>query len=87
MDTAVEWVNNRSLPISWDEDACCNYAEKREATSTYQVWIEDEESMQARLSIISSQGVHSVAGWKLEMENANTWNIIDSMIEQPSKEE
>ena len=87
MDTAIEWVNNRSLPISWDEDACCNYAEKKEASSTYQVWLEDEESMQARLSIIGSQGVHSVAGWKLEMENANTWNIIDSMIEQPSKEE
>ncbi len=81
MDTAMEWVNNRSLPIEWDEDACCNYAEKSDGDVLYQVWIEDEDSTEARLGIISAQGVRSIAGWKLGLENANTWNIIDSMIE------
>lgn len=81
MDAALEWVNNRSLPISWDEDLCCNYAEKVDGSVTYQVWLEDNESMQARLSIINGQGVSSVAGWKLGLENIEIWDSIDAIIE------
>ena len=78
LDDGVEPVN---AVIEWDEDACCNYAEKSDGDVLYQVWIEDEDSTEARLGIISAQGVRSIAGWKLGLENANTWNIIDSMIE------
>lgn len=81
MDTAMEWVNNRSLSLTWDEDLCCNYAEKDDGGVMYQVWVEDDESTEARLAVINGQGVRSIAGWKLGLENANTWNIIDAVIE------
>ena len=80
MDTAKQWLAEQGVSASWDEESCQNYAEKQDGTSLYKVWLEDEESMKARLGIIVGLGVNSVAAWRLGMESEGLWDLINGEL-------
>ncbi|MBP5608190.1 MAG: hypothetical protein J6X66_07985 [Lachnospiraceae bacterium] len=77
MDTAWEWVNNRNLETQWLDDICQYYAEYRDGTALYQVWLEDESAYRARTGLMTDKGIKSMAGWKLGLEGAGVWDVIN----------
>ncbi|MBR5420171.1 MAG: chitinase [Lachnospiraceae bacterium] len=81
MDTAKQWVDNHSLEPLWQDDAGQYYVELKDGTGTYQMWLEDESSIEAKLSAIQERGVHSIAGWKLGLEKNGIWSLIDSKLQ------
>ena len=41
------------------------------------MWLEDKESLGAKLSVMSTYGLAGVAGWRVGLENASAWEVIN----------
>lgn len=72
----ADYISRLGISYSWDEDACQNYAEWMSGGTTYQVWLEDEESISAKLNAMNSREIGGVAVWRLGYGTASVWNII-----------
>ncbi|MCR5032530.1 MAG: chitinase [Lachnospiraceae bacterium] len=80
MPVAEQFLKNHDMEAAWDDITCQNYAEKTEGTVTYQVWMEDEDSIQVKLNIMSKYHVAGVAAWKLGLEKSSIWGCISSYV-------
>ena len=81
MDTAVQFLANHGITPGWDDELCQNYGEFEDGTATYKVWLEDEQSMRAKLGVLSEKGVKSAGGWRLGLENGDTWGWFVEILE------
>lgn len=80
MDAAANFVNQNGVETYWDSEACQNYGEKQIGDTFYQVWLEDQQSIEAKLNVMDAHGIAGVAEWQLGFENAGIWNTIDSYM-------
>lgn len=82
MEMAEQFVANHNIELRWDETTCQNYGEIQEGDKFYQVWLEDEESLQAKLSVMQKYNIGGVAAWKLGFEKASVWDVISAYLNQ-----
>ena len=80
MGTAEKFLANHGVTAEWDEATCQNYAGFEEGDALYQVWLEDEQSMEVKLNIMANHGIAGVAAWKLGLERPAIWNVIDAYL-------
>jgi len=80
MDKAENWVKNNGVEAVWDNLTCQYYAEKQTDTTTYQIWLEEEESIQTKLNVMNANGVAGVAEWKLGFERPEIWTVIQAYV-------
>lgn len=76
MDVAEEYVRAHNIPIEWDEETCQNYGEYMSGGSLYQIWLEDENSMEVKLNIMEKYQIGGVASWRLGYEKPEIWDLI-----------
>lgn len=76
MDVAEEYVRAHNIPIEWDEETCQNYGEYMAGGSLYQIWLEDENSMEVKLNIMEKYRIGGVASWRLGYEKPEIWDLI-----------
>lgn len=76
MDMAEEYVRAHSIDVEWDEVTCQNYGEYKSGDTLYQVWLEDEKSIQVKLNIMEKYKIAGVAAWRLGFEKPMIWNEI-----------
>lgn len=82
MELAEQFVVNHGIELSWDETTCQNYGEIQEDSIFYQVWLEDEDSIEAKLNIMQKYSIAGVAAWKLGFEKASIWDVIGNYLNQ-----
>lgn len=80
METAENFIAKNNVETRWDEEACQNYGEVQLGDTLYQVWLEDEQSIETKLTIMSKYDLAGVAEWKLGFEKSSIWNTIDSYV-------
>ena len=80
MDAASAFVKEYGLDMNWDDECCQYYAEKQMNGVLYQVWLEENESIAAKLSVMDSHNLAGVAEWKLGFENSSVWDIIQTYV-------
>ena len=80
METASAYIANHSIETRWDEDTCQNYGEYQSGDSYYQVWMEDSESIQVKLNVMSNYGIGGVAAWRLGFEVPSIWDTIETYV-------
>lgn len=89
-DDYVTMVNQRSLLDSlgmqtiWDEEACQNYGELVGSETTYQIWLEDLESIQVKLNVMNNYDLGGVAVWRLGYEDPAVWDIVSAYASSDS---
>ena len=76
MELAEEFVDNHNIEVRWDEVTCQNYGEIQEGGTFYQVWLEDEQSIEAKLNIMKKYNIAGVAAWKLGFEAQSSFPKI-----------
>ena len=77
MDSADQFLADHNASSMWDESTGQNYAEFEEDGSFYQVWLEDEQSVEVKLNVMASYNIAGVGAWKLGLERPSVWNVID----------
>lgn len=80
MEMAEEYVANHNIQVEWDEATCQNYGEYTENGTLYQVWLEDERSIQVKLNIMDKYGIGGVASWRLGYEKSVIWDEIAAYL-------
>ncbi len=75
-----EFLTRMNVTPQWDEETCQNYAEWSEGTATYQIWIEDEDSISVKLNVMSAQGIGGVAVWRLGYGTEGVWELISAYV-------
>lgn len=76
MDEAAGILTEAGVEAAWDETTMQNYAEWEADGGTYQIWLEDRESLEAKLKKISENNLAGVAEWSLGMEDSAVWDLI-----------
>jgi len=62
--------------VVWDEVTCQNYAEWTEGNVLNQIWLEDMESLMAKLNVMRVKNIGGVAVWRLGYETPAIWDLI-----------
>lgn len=80
MDTAEEFIRAHNISVEWNEEACQNYGEYTADGSLFQVWLEDERSIEVKLNIMDKYQVAGVACWRLGFEKPEVWDQIEAYM-------
>ena len=78
INNTAEFMSHVNAEKVWDETVCQNYAEWTEGTATYQVWLEDAESIAVKINVMSSKNIAGVAVWRLGYETAEIWELLSA---------
>lgn len=76
MDETAEVLEEAGAQAAWDETTMQNYAEWEADGGTYRIWLEDRQSLEAKLKVIAENNLAGVAEWSLGMEDPAVWNLI-----------
>ena len=80
MQEAETAVANAGVTASWDEETQQNYAEWTADGNTYKIWLEDEQSLEAKLKVMQEYDLAGAAAWKLGFEKSGIWELISSYV-------
>lgn len=75
---AKQYASDSGMELSWDEAAGQYYGELNDGTALKQLWLEDENSLKAKLDVISGNAVEGLAVWRLGYDTADIWNVLAS---------
>ena len=71
---------NKTIPNNvskvWNDDLKQNYVEYTKDGATYKMWIEDEESIKAKISLVKSKDLAGIATWEKDREKEKIWSVI-----------
>ncbi len=76
MHTQNDFIKRNGMETTWDEETNQNYTEMTLGDTLYQIWLEDEDSVRVRLSVMKKYNLGGVASWCLGQETANIWDAI-----------
>ncbi len=77
MGEGIQTLENNGIEASWDEETCQNYAEFEGADgSLYQIWLEDDKSLEEKLTLVKDYNLGGVAAWRLGLETDSVWDLI-----------
>ena len=76
MVEAEKVLSDSGAQAAWDETTMQNYAEWEADDGTYRIWLEDRQSLEAKLKVISENNLAGVAEWSLGMEDPAVWDLI-----------
>lgn len=61
---------------TWDNDLKQNYAEYTDSGNKKQIWIEDIDSLKAKVSLITENNLAGVGSWQKGMESEDIWGML-----------
>ena len=76
MSAAANTVAQAGVTPVWDEEAGQNYATWEANGVTYEVWLEDAQSLEPRLKLMKDYGLAGTAAWRLGQETSDIWELI-----------
>ncbi len=83
MDMAQNWVDTNGVELYWDNETCQYYGEIQKDNVLYQIWMEEEESIQVKLNVMDANHLAGVAEWKLNFERDSVWDCIETYTNTP----
>lgn len=72
----IDKVIPNGIEKKWDDDLKQNYVEYTDGNNKKQIWIEDLESLKAKISLINDNNLAGVAAWQKDMETSDVWEMI-----------
>ncbi|BDF18371.1 hypothetical protein CE91St59_36340 [[Clostridium] scindens] len=76
MTSASDQVAQAGAEITWDDKAQQNYATWTVDNVTYEIWLENEKSIEPKLQLMKENKLAGTAAWALGQENPDIWNLI-----------
>ena len=84
MDEAQNVLSENAVEAVWDGSVGQNYATFEKDNSTYQIWLEDAQSIAEKVKLIPKYNLAGVAQWKLGFENSSIWQTISDNLQAAS---
>lgn len=77
---SIEEIVPEGASRTWDDDLKQYYIEFVQDGVTNKIWVEDEESIKAKLSLISEYKLAGAAYWEKDREPDTLWNVISEAL-------
>lgn len=78
--TRIEKQIPNGVEKIWNDTLQQYYVEFKSGSSTKKMWIEDEKSIAAKVSLVSKYNLAGVSAWEKDMELEEIWEIIEEEI-------
>ena len=78
IQTAYDYMNKNQAAATWDNSVGQNYVEFETSDGTVQIWLEDEQSLEAKVNVMKEHNLGGIAAWKLGFDDGrkNIWGVI-----------
>lgn len=79
MAQAKEWITEKGLQPTYDEESGQNFVEyfAEDVKATYKIWIEDEISLKKRANLAFSYQLAGIATWSRFFADQTAWAALD----------
>ena len=82
MNQTQQFIANHAMEVVWNAATCQNYAEVHEDDASYQIWVEDADSIEKKLEVMQAHKIAGVAEWCLGMESSDVWDVIADYMKE-----
>lgn len=72
IDTVLPSVVERN----WDDELKQYYVEYTDGNNTKEMWIEDIESLKAKVSLVKENNLAGIGSWEKDMESEEVWQML-----------
>ena len=77
MNTAAQWLSDNGVTSNWSEETSQDYAELAASDgSKYQIWLENEKSLEEKAKLVKEHNLAGIAAWKLGFERSSIWDVL-----------
>ncbi len=76
MSNAEKTVAANGATPEWSEEAGQYYAEYENGDNFYQIWLEEERSIEEKAKLIKEYDLAGIASWRLGYERDEIWDVI-----------
>lgn len=76
MKATESLISANGITPEWDEETGQNYAKYEADGIGYEIWFEDEASIEEKMKLIDEYEIAGVACWKLGLEKKSIWDTI-----------
>ena len=76
MKNCQDFLTTYKVTPVLDQDAGQNYAEYKEGSLTYKLWLEDADSIKRRVELVSKYNLAGITGWRKGFETDDIWQVI-----------
>jgi spore germination protein YaaH len=80
MDAAREIVNDNNAEVKWDEESGQFYAEYEKDGKTYKIWLEDENSINLKSSLVHKYKLAGACAWRRSDESQVIWEVLNTNL-------
>ena len=84
MTEAQNVLTENKVETVWDGSISQNYGEYEKDGSTYQIWMEDAQSIAEKVKLIPKYDLAGVAQWRLGFESDDIWSTISENLQSAS---
>ena len=78
----IDSVIPEGVEKTWNDELKQNYVEYMDGSNKRQIWIEDIESLKAKVSLVIENNLAGVASWQKDMESNDVWQMLESELAQ-----
>ena len=78
----IDSVIPNGVEKTWDDDLKQNYVEYMDGNNKKQIWIEDLDSLKAKVSLITENNLAGVASWQKGMESEEVWEMLEEELKK-----
>lgn len=80
MDEAKKFIEGNNIELIWDDESGQYFGEVTKDGITYKIWMEDEESLQMKSSLINKYDLAGIASWRKGFEKEEVWPVLSNSI-------
>ena len=76
MSGQSQFAKQYGIELVWDEELAQYYGGNTVDGTTYEIWVENAESLKEKLAVMDKYEIAGVAQWKLGLETDDVWSVI-----------
>lgn len=80
MEKAKDMIKENKAEVKWDEESGQFYAEYNKQGTNCKIWLENEESIDLKSSLIHKYELAGAAGWRKDFEISPVWNVLNKNL-------
>ncbi|HOJ10518.1 MAG TPA: glycosyl hydrolase family 18 protein [Clostridiales bacterium] len=80
MDNARKMIAENDTTVKWDEESGQFYSQFNKDGKVYKIWLEDENSINLKSSLVHKYKLAGTAAWRRSDEAAVIWNILNENL-------
>lgn len=80
MEGANNFIKANNIDLEWDDISKQYYAELEKDDKIYRIWLEDNNSLKYKASLINKYDLAGIASWRKGFETEDVWETIASVV-------